>query len=149
MAKFTFKLQPVLNVRKQQEDNIKNELGKAIRKLEIEKQKLAELVSALDSVVAEFNDKTRKTTVRKLILYNGYISLLDSKIKHQKVNVNKASLYVDKIREELLHAMKKRKIMEKLKEKEYGSFLDEQKAAEQKTYDELAGYMHINGVTGE
>ncbi|MGI6669477.1 MAG: flagellar export protein FliJ [Acetivibrionales bacterium] len=149
MARFTFKLQPVLNVRKQQEDNIKNKFGKAVRKLEAEKQKLAELVDTLDVIVDEFNDKTRKTTVQKLILYNGYLSLLGTKIKRQKVNVNKASLNVDKIREELIFAMKERKIMEKLKEKKYEMYLDDLKAAEQKTNDDLAGYMYINGIAGE
>jgi flagellar FliJ protein len=149
MARFVFKLQPVLNVKRQVEDNIKNELGKAVRKLEEEKQKLTALVNALDGIVAEFNDKTRKTTVSKLILYNAYLSLLDLKIKQQKVNVNKASVNVDKIREELILAMKERKIMEKLKERRYELFLNDQKAAEQKTNDELAGYMHRNGTTGE
>lgn len=149
MAKFVFKLQPVLNVKKQQEDNIKNELGKAVRKLEAEKQKLAGLLNALDGIVDDFNDKTRKTTVRKLVLYNGYLSLLGSKIKHQKVNVNKASLNVDKIRGELILAMKDRKMLEKLKDRRYELYLNDQKAAEQKTSDELAGYMHRNGTTGE
>jgi flagellar FliJ protein len=149
MARFVFKLQPVLNVKRQVEDNIKNELGKAVRKLEEEKQKLAALVNVLEGIVAEFNDRTRKTTVSKLILYNAYLSLLDFKIKQQKVNVNKASVNVDKIREELIFAMKERKIMEKLKEKKYEMYLDDLKAAEQKTNDDLAGYMYINGIAGE
>ena len=42
MAKFDFKLQPLLNL-KSIEDNMKNELGKAIQKLEDEKNKLAQL----------------------------------------------------------------------------------------------------------
>ena len=47
MAKFIFKLQSVLNLRKQKEDSIKNELANATRKLEAEKRKLSELETML------------------------------------------------------------------------------------------------------
>ncbi|MFY9569332.1 MAG: flagellar export protein FliJ, partial [Acetivibrionales bacterium] len=109
MAKFIFKLQSVLNLRKQKEDNIKNELGIAIQRLEQEKRRLSELENTLDATVREFNEKTRKTTVHELIEYNEYLSLLNSRIKSQKDNVNNAAQYVDKVREELVKAVKDRK----------------------------------------
>jgi flagellar FliJ protein len=36
MASFTFRLQPVLNLKLQTEENKKNELGKAVQQLELE-----------------------------------------------------------------------------------------------------------------
>jgi flagellar FliJ protein len=144
-----FKLQPVLNIKQQQEDNKKNELGKAIQLLEAENQKLAELENSQADTIKEFNKKTKKTTVHKLIEFNEYLSLLNSKIKTQKENVNNAALYVDKVREELVTAVKERKILEKLKEKKHDEYLIEQKKLEQKTNDEIVSYKHNESSSGD
>lgn len=149
MAKFIFKLQSVLNIKKQQEDSKKNELGKAIRALDAEKRKLADLEDTLESTVKKFNEKTRKATVNELIKYNEYLSLLNSRIRTQKENVNNAALYVDKVREELIIAVKERKILDKLKEKKYEEFLTEQKKLEQKTNDEIVSYNHNESSAGD
>jgi flagellar FliJ protein len=96
-------------------------------------------------LVADFNKKTKKATVRKLIEVKEYLSLLDSKIKKQKENVNSAMLNVDKIREELLKAVKERKILEKLRDRKYEEYLLEQKRLEQKTNDEIVSYNRKEG----
>lgn len=149
MAKFTFRLEAVLNVKRQREENIKNELGKAMQKLETEKRKLARLENSMEEIISEFNLKTKKTTVHKLIEFNEYLSLLKSNIRQQKETVNKAVLYVDKIREELVKAVKERKILEKLKEKKHEEYLTEQKKLEQKTNDEIVSYKHKEGSSGD
>ena len=149
MARFIFKLQSVLNIKQQQEDNKKNELGKAIQSLEAEKQILNGLESSLADTVREFNEKAKKTTVHKLIEFNEYLSLLNSKIKSQKENVNNAALYVDKVREELVMAVKERKILEKLKEKKHEEYIIEQKKLEQKTNDEIVSYNYNDSSAGD
>ncbi|NLV35394.1 MAG: flagellar export protein FliJ [Clostridiaceae bacterium] len=149
MAKFTFSLEAVLRIKMQKEESVKNELGKATQKLEAERQKLAKLYDTVEEIIAEFNKKAKKTTVRKLIEFNEYLSLLDSKIKEQKERVNCAASYVDKVREELLQAVKERKILEKLKEKKYDEYLLEQKKLEQKANDELVSFKHKVGSVGD
>jgi len=149
MAKFVFKLQSVLNIKKQQEESKKNELGKAIQILESEKRKLSALENELENTVTEFNEKTKKTTVQELISYNKYLSSLNSSIRLQKEKVNDAAVYVDKIREELIDAVKERKILDKLKEKKYEEYLTEQKKLEQKTNDEIVSYKHNESSAGE
>ncbi len=149
MAKFTFNLEAVLRIKTQKEESIKNELGKAVQRLEAEKQKLAKLENTVEEITAQFNRKAKRTTVRKLIEFNEYLSLLDSKIKKQKENVNCAASDVDRIREELLQAVKERKILEKLKEKKFDEFLHEQKKLEQKSNDEHVSFMHKAGSVGD
>jgi len=149
MAKFIFKMQSVLNIRKQKEDSIKNELADAMRKLEAEKRKLAELEDRLENTVREFNEKTKKSTVHELIEFNEYLSVLNSRIRSQKENVNIVAQYVDKVREELVKAMKDRKILEKLKDRQYEQFLMEQKKLEQKTNDEIVSYNYNDSNTGD
>ena len=43
MAKFVFKMQSLLNIKTQMEESLKNELSGAIRKLELEKNKLKKI----------------------------------------------------------------------------------------------------------
>ncbi len=142
MATFSFKLQPVLNVRIQQEDNLKNELGKAVQNLEAEKHRLQLLENALSNLVDEFNEKTKKATVHSLIEFNGYLSVLNAKIKLQKENVNIAAQNVDNVREELVKAVKERQIIDKYREKKLEEYAQEQKRLEQRTNDEIVSYKH-------
>jgi len=149
MAKFDFKLQPLLNVKSQQEDNAKNSLGKAIRALENEKIRLKNLESSKEGYISEFNTKTKKTTADKLVEYNRYISYLASGITHQKDNVNCASRNVDKIRGELIKISMERKILEKYKDKKYGTYLVEQTKDEQKLNDEIVSFRNNGHDMGD
>jgi flagellar FliJ protein len=149
MAKFKFQLQTLLNIRNQQEENLKNELGKAVQRLEKEKAELHRLNFSKDRLIMEFNEKSRKTTVERLKEYNAYISVLSEKIKYQKENVNSASKNVDKVREELIKAVKDRKILDKLKEKKYDEYLIEENREELKSTDETASYKHFENDTGD
>lgn len=149
MAKFSFRLQPVLNLKNQQEDNLKNELGKALRRLDNEKHKLAQLKSSLIDLEAQFNEKVKKSDVYKLVKFNEYLSLITSKIKLQKEKVNCAALNVDKVREELVKAVKERKILDKLKEKKKEEYFQEQKWFEQKTNDEIVSYNRKDSSSGD
>jgi flagellar protein FliJ len=149
MAKFNFKLQTLLNLKSQQEDNIKNELRKAIQKLENEKAELRSLESEIEANISEFNKKSRKTTVEKLINFNKYISFLNVKIKHQKENVNYASQNVDKVREELIKIDKEHEILDRLKEKKYELFRKELLKEEQRLNDEIVNFRHKENHTGD
>lgn len=149
MAKFNFKLQTLLKVKSQQEDNMKNELGKAIRKLEEENAMLRRLEFEKNKNIFEFNEKTRKTTVDKLIKFNDYISLLNLKILDQKENINQAARNVDKVREELIKIVKERDILDKLREKKYEAYLLEQNREEQKLNDEIISYKHTGINAGD
>ena len=149
MAKFIFKLQTLLKVKIQMEDNLKNDLGKAIQKLEEEKAKLRRLEFEKSRYIMEFNEKSRKTTVNNLIKFNNYISFLAVKILNQKENINLASRNVDKIREELIKIVKEREILDKLKEKKYGVFQKELLKDEQRLNDEIVSFKQIHRHTGE
>ncbi len=150
MPKFTFKLQALLNVKLQMEDNLKNEMGKAVMKLESEKDILKQINAEIEHYIEEFNLQSgRGTTVVRLREFNDYISLLRERYEVQKENVNIAQDNVDKIREELIKAVQEREILEKLKERKYKEYLDEINKQEQKLIDEIVSYKHGSKATGE
>lgn len=141
MTKFSFKLQSLLNVKQQLEDNFKNELGKAIQVLESEKDLLCALENELEECRQDLGKGFKgKITVENIKKYNLYIESLSIKIKAQNDRVNKARKYVDKIRDELLKVVKDRQILEKYKEKKYSDYMQELVKDEQKTNDEITSY---------
>ncbi len=149
MPKFNFKLQTLLKVKNQMEDNLKNDLGKAVHKLEGEKVKLRRLEFEKNRNILDFNEKSKKTAVHNLIKFNHYLSFLAVKIQDQKENINFASRNVDKIREELIKIVKEREILDKLKEKDYDFFLKEQLKDEQRLNDEIVSFKQIHRYAGE
>ena len=87
--------------------------------------------------------------MNNLIKFKNYISLLTTKIMQQKENINLAAYNVDKVREELIKIVKEREILDKLKEKKYEAYLQEQLKAEQRLNDEIISYRHADRHTGE
>ena len=141
MGKFNFKLQPVLNLKKQVEENMKNELGKAVQELERQKKILEEIEQERDEYITDINKQsTSGISVGKLKEYGLYISLLNKKADNQKNNIKKAQKSVDMYRERLVVAMQERKMMEKFREKKYEEYFKEQLKQEQKVNDEIASF---------
>lgn len=150
MGKFSFRLQPLLNVKSQMEDSLKNELGKAVRKLEKEKRKLAEMEDERENCINQLTSGTSTgITVEEIIKYNNYLSFLNEKIAEQKEYITQLQKNVDIIRERLLKTMQERKILDKLKEHKYENFLYENGREEQRLLDEAAGNKYGREITGE
>lgn len=143
MAKFKFRLQPLLNIKTQLEDSAKNELGKAVQRLEEEKEKARSLVENREKYISEFQEKTSSyIRIDELKGYTLYISKLAQNIEMQNKNIKEASDNVDKYREDLIKIVKERKILEKLKEKKYKEYLSELGKDEQKRMDEIVSYKY-------
>lgn len=150
MAKFRFKLQAVLNIKAQTEDSLKNELGKAVHKLEQEKDVLKGIEEGRDKYIERFNVQSGKgILIEKLKEYTVYISHLRNRMEWQKENINLAQKNVDNYREQLVKVVQERKILEKLKEKKYQEFLKEQLMEEQKLTDEIVSYKYFNRLAEE
>ncbi|HEY9059826.1 MAG TPA: flagellar export protein FliJ [Pseudobacteroides sp.] len=143
MAKFKFRLQPLLNIKIQLEDSAKNELGKAVQRLEEEKEKARFLVENREKYISEFQEKTSSyVRIDELKGYTLYISKLAQNIELQNKNIKEASDNVDRYREDLIKIVKERKILEKLKEKKYKEYLSELGKDEQKRMDEIVSYKY-------
>lgn len=141
--KFVFKLQAVLNLKKQIEDNVKNELGKAAQELRRQIKILEDIEIERDEYIRDIKSQfTSGTSVGKLKNYNIYVSLLKDKMIYQKNNIKNAECSVDKYREQLIIAVQERKMMEKLREKKHEEYLKEQQKDEQKLIDEIASFNH-------
>ncbi len=145
MPAFHFRLQAILNMKKQLEKSAKNELGIAMQKLEKERQLLAQI--QLEKARQE--EDYRKESSSGILLADlrqrmEYISVLHQRDLAQQERVNDEMKNVDKVREKLIEIMKERKVLEKLREKEFALYRKEQEKAGQLLVDELVSFKESN-----
>jgi len=141
MAVFRFRLATLLHVKEQLEKSAKNELGVAVSRLEAEKARLtaivAEIASLRDDFVAAVTGSIDAERIKGL---RACIAARETAREKQSDVVKEASGTVDTIRDRVVTLMKERKILEKLREKEFEQFRIEGLQQEQRLADELVTY---------
>ncbi|NLK96954.1 MAG: hypothetical protein GX272_02595, partial [Epulopiscium sp.] len=117
MGRFQFRMENILSLRQKLEDKKKQEYGDANRKLQIENQKKQRLLDESAYVSKDLCDKMKEEIIpSQIISYNQYLKVLKRKTVEQDQVVRKAASFAEKKREELLDAVKQRKMLESLKE---------------------------------
>ena len=150
MAKFTFKLKSILNLKRQLEEQVKFKLGRAIGALNRELSVLRSFEEAISMTVDEFRIASGGVfTAGRIKEYNYFITRMKEKAAEQRIVVSEAEAYVSVVRAELLAAVQQRKMYERLREKAYDKYLDEEKHAEQLVVDELISYKIGSSLHGE
>ncbi len=150
MAKFVFKMEQLLNIKKQLEESIKNDLAKAIR--EIEKQK--EILYNLEENRKQYLKRIKSQmltgiSVQKLKEFNTFIGTYENKIIKQKKVLSEVEYTADKIRERLIEVVKERKMLETLREKKLAEFKYSEQKKEELILGEVASYKYIERKAGE
>lgn len=144
MAKFKFRMQNFLSLRERIEEQKKLDYGRAVAKREHEKQVKAALVFKREGYITNFRDQIKNEAISpfEVQAYNHYIDWLKHKITEQEKVVILAEKFAEAKRLELVEAMKERKMLEKLKEKDAEIFRIEEKLTEQKLVDEVVSYQY-------
>ena len=143
MARFNFRLQSYLNVKEQLEDLKKNEYGIALQRLEEERQRKAMLEQELAENVILFK-RVLSTTIEPVEIrrYNSRIEILKVWIIQQEERIEVAKKNAEVKRLELVEAMKDRKTLETVKERNYEEHLKEEQRAEQVVVDGIVSYQY-------
>ena len=149
MARFSYKMQNILDIKFKLENQAKTGLANAMAKLDEEKQKLV----LLQNKKQQYEEVYRKTlesvlNIRELNLCVQGIELMKEKIKTQWVAIHVAEKNVEAARQRLQDVMQERKTHEKLKEYAFDEFVKEMNAEESKEIDELVSY-NFGKVAGE
>ncbi len=143
MAKFAFRLQSYLNLKEKLEEQKKLEYGKALAKLEEERKLKVSMENEKEETIASFK-KGVSGAINSMEIqsFNNHIELLKRQIKQQEKVIAAAEKFVDTKRQELVEAVKNRKMLEKLKEKAKDEYIIEEKLGEQKIVDEVTSYRY-------
>lgn len=137
---FNFKLEKVLNYKKTIEDYKKNEYGTIQQRLNNEEDKLDTFNKYKNNLKNEKNLSATKTKVGNLMMYNNYINHVATKIKVQEEVIIETKEELEEVKEELIVALKEKRIFEKLKENEYEEYLYQLKKQEEKQIDTIVSY---------
>ncbi len=143
MARFVYRMQSILNIKIQMENQAKMEFGQAQRRLLEEEERLEGLYNRKEFYLEE-GRKLRMDSLKVLSLRdNEYaVARMEEYIEAQKEAVRNAELQVEEARQKLQEVMTERKAQERLREKALEQFMQEENAREGKEVDELTSYTY-------
>lgn len=150
MAKFIYRMQNILNIKNQLEEQAKIEFAIANRSLMEEEEKLAQLRNRKAAYEAEIKRLLDdKLQLRKIRENEAAVEVMKELIAAQILQVRAAERKVEVARAKLQNAMQERKMHDRLKEKQFDEFVQEENAKESKEIDELTSYRYSIGQKDE
>ncbi len=136
---YTFKLQAVLDHRQHSEDNLKKEFAEIRQQLMAAQQKLESLkTKEMDTAAALKQEQARGLSSEQVVAYHAYFQRLSDRIADQKTLIIKTMEQETEKQGELLEAVKKRQILEKLKDQDLERYNQVTLKKEMKFIDEIA-----------
>lgn len=138
---YQFNLEPLLNHRRYQVEVLQKELADLKIRLDAEKDKLWLLRQKKRKTVLCLQEKqTDGRPASEIKLYIDFVEQLSKEMEAQKQNVLAAERNFSLKRQDLVAAMKKRKILDRLKEKGLQAYEQEQLKKERNLMDEVAAH---------
>ena len=136
---YQYKLETLLNIRRNFEEQCQQKLAHENFVLDNHKQYLADLYTRRRNTVAVMGDSKQK--VMPAPLFTFYVEAIrnkDREITFQQNAIAAQEEMVAQVQAELLEKVKERKIVERLKEKDYLAYMKEVAVKEQNENDEQA-----------
>lgn len=141
---YKFSLQSLLNQRKHIEENLEKELSRMKRAVNIEKRKLESITKEKINCQQKLHQKQDDAKkINEIILCFNYLDKLSKDIDKQKRCLKEIEKEYEIKRSELIEAMKKRKTLDRLKEKEMKAFNYSEMKVEQDMMNEVAANQFI------
>jgi len=136
---YKFPLQPVLNHRKIVEEDLQKELAVLRKVVADEKQRLKTFKKTKNNLIGEMKQKQREgITISEMLMYLHFLDCLSRDLEKQKEVVLEVERKYEDKRQGLIEAMKNRKILGRLKEKQEKEYKHELIRNEQNFFNELS-----------
>jgi flagellar FliJ protein len=140
---FRFRLETILTQRRHVEESFQKELADARQELAAAQAVLREAKDTRRQCMRDMRRKQRDHfRADDMLLYYPYLERLKQDIELHMKRVAAAERKVAQKRQALLEAMRKRKILDKLKEKQLQAHLKAEAGREQRFTDESAAQQH-------
>ena len=135
---FRFNLETLLKYRTMLEERAVLEFSERARVLEREKKVLEDITSQRGAVMLQFLEKQRgDLSSADVATFVSYIHELKRRQQEQDAIVRRAAAETEQKRRALVEAMKKRKVMETLREKKFQAYRSDRQLKEFKEMDEI------------
>ena len=136
---YKFSLEPVLKYRKLLEEDLQKDFAVLKRQLLDERERLSNFEQVRERFSEELQQKQMKNfNVSDILLYTDFLQEVSKEIEKQSKKILEAEKRVDHKREELVGAMKNRKIIDRLREKGLKAHVQELSKKEQSLMNEAA-----------
>ncbi|HPO50899.1 MAG TPA: flagellar FliJ family protein [Spirochaetota bacterium] len=147
MKKYNFKLERLLKIKEYKERLAEEEYSKELQKkiiLERENKKMSRFIE--NSVEEEFFEAKvgEKIDIESFYQHERYIRSLELKTLENNQKKEELEPVIQKLKDKLIDATKEKKIMDKLKEKDFEKYKDERNKQDTIKMDEIASIMQIN-----
>ena len=140
MPQFRFKLQKVLEARQTFEDIAKREFAKARTELTKQMEILEDLLNQRENFLLVMSERRkRKSTVKEFQNDLQHEWQFRMHIRDQRHVITKAREELEKKRQKLIQAVKEKRILEILRDKQKRKFIENLKKQEIKFADDIAG----------
>jgi flagellar FliJ protein len=141
---YHFKLEPLLNHRRYQEEILQKELAGVKKRLQSEQAQLRVLKKKKRQTLQLLHARQKQGgAAAELKLCVDFIDHLSAEMKTQREKIMQTQRQFDSIHQALLAAMKKRKTLEKLKEKDRRAYEQSQMKKERHLLDDVAGHQFV------
>jgi flagellar FliJ protein len=138
---YKFNLESLLNHRRYQEEVLQKELAALKKRLAEEEHILRALRKKKRKFLVQFQKKQKDgRPASEIKLYFDFVDHLSKEIDAQRQKVLEAKRTFNFKRQDLIAAMKKRKTLDRLKEKGRQTYQQEQLKKERNHMDEVAGF---------
>lgn len=145
---YNFKLEPLLNYRTRLEEIAQQELAERLSELAAAEKKLAMLRDQQAECLGEMTKKrTEGILVGQFLFYVDYLKVLAVAIENQTAEIQRINQEIVRARQKLLTKSREKKIIERVKEKDYAAFTHEMQRLEQKANDDLVVLRHKKGLS--
>lgn len=143
MSKFFYRMQNILDIKMKLEEQAKNEYAIAQARLTEEEEKRDRLLFRQGAYQQKARELAEDSLNVPVILENGNaINVMKYLVADQQIVVKRAEDFLEKRRVRLQEVMTERKTHDKLKERAFETFLQEENARESKEIDELTSYTY-------
>ncbi|MDR0328611.1 MAG: flagellar export protein FliJ [Planctomycetaceae bacterium] len=139
---FTFRLEPLITIRDNVLKERQSELAKAYEARRILEEKIQDIERQLEegiSAVRSAMQEGQTVRVESLLSFRRQELFLRNQQSDLMQKIKDVDEEIERRRNAVVAANKELKIVEKLKEKRYERYLDEENKAETKVMDEVAG----------
>lgn len=137
---YRFNLEPLLNHRLYQEEVLQRELAGLKKRLAAEKAELRALKKKMREYLLGLQQKQKEgSRASEIKLFFDFVDHISRETRAQLQKVARAEQNFSRKREELIAVMKKRKVLDRLKEKGRQAYQQKQLKKERDFMDEVAG----------
>ncbi|MBE5909795.1 flagellar export protein FliJ [Pseudobutyrivibrio sp.] len=145
MAKFVYRMQNILELKKKIEEQEKANFGMATARYNEEQQKLRDIMIKQAGYERQLRELTvGDIDIKEIKTCKNAIASMKVALRAQMIEVSKAQKAMENARKKLNAVMMERKMHEKLREHAFEEFLDEIDREESKITDELVSYTYFN-----